>query len=161
MVYTIARMARRSRPYIVKEMQTDDFVNFKLLTSSIRNRSKDDTVCSVPWLKIKHQCYIKDLSDAMLFKTSMSTSEFKTLFTNKTRGKQGVVSMMSHAVLKPLFARSQTPRISTVKYNDLQELCQSLCIPSDHHAFYAALPNAMSVRDALPEPNFDEALELD
>lgn len=153
--YTIARMSRRAHPYVVQEMQKSDFLNFKLLASAcIKNRSKDNTGAVVPWLKIKHLCYLTNLPDAVLFMTKMSTSEFKTLMTNTSRRK--IVSIANDAVLKPLFACTQTPRISTAKYNDLQELCKSMCIPPDFHAFYAALPHDKSVRDALSEPNFDE-----
>lgn len=44
--------------------------------------------------------------------------------------------MANRAVFKPLFARTETARISTAKYKDLPELCKSKCIAPDYHAFY-------------------------
>ena len=155
--YTAARMARRARPYMVKEMQSSDFLNFKdIAVKCIKNRTKDYSGSVVQWLKIKHLCYVKHISNLVLFKYDLNSPEFKTLDISQTRGK---VTSVVNASVQPLYRCTKPPSISTAKYNDLQDLCKSFCIKEEYHAFYKSLPHSGSVRDTLPEPDVDEDSE--
>jgi hypothetical protein len=38
-------------------------------------------------------------------------------------------------------------------------MCEKLMIPHEHHPYYHGLKSEGTVRDALPEPNYDESEE--
>ena len=157
--YTIARMARRNKPYNVTEMLSSDFLNFKLLaTKGLKNLSKDANGNIVQWMNIKHLCYMKNQPDAIFFKYNVESAELGTILTSQTRGK---ITPVSQLPVANLYACQECPRISTAKYNDLQDLCRSLCIPKDYHAFYESLPRTSTVSDVLPEPDIDDDSDCD
>ena len=65
----IIEMARRRRPYKVKQMDFPDFVDCKALSSSlIKNHSKDEHGAQVNWLKIKVLRFEKSVDDCIQYK---------------------------------------------------------------------------------------------
>jgi len=148
--YQAARLARKSKPYVVKELHTSDFYNF----------SKNTNGDVVPWLKLKYMCYTKERPDLVLYKTDLDKPEFHTLVVSQTRGKAKDVSQ---CILRPLFACADPPKISMAKYKDLQDLCKSYCIPKEHHAFYAGLRHSANAADCdrLAEQNYDDETDVE
>ncbi|KAJ8879075.1 hypothetical protein PR048_019681 [Dryococelus australis] len=49
--------------------------------------------------------------------------------------------------------------ITAPKYKDLCTMRDKLIIPRGHHAYYRALKSDEGVRDAMPEPDYDESEE--
>ena len=60
---TLIHTARRSKPYIVKNMASDDFFYFKDLTSQIRNMEHDTMGSKIKWSEIKTITFTKDYPD--------------------------------------------------------------------------------------------------
>ena len=98
---------------------------------AIKNRSKDTNENVVNWLKIKQFCYLKSEPDAILFKYDLDAAEFFTLQVSRSRGKTTAITKVTPA---SLFACQEKPKISTAKYNDLQDLCRTMCTSQEYHA---------------------------
>lgn len=155
--YRLASVSRRTKPFQVVVMDSDDFVNCQELSKSIiRNRNKDVNGETVQWLQVKHFQYSHQHPFMLLYKYHYS-EEFKQLNVRLSLGLRSKKEVLSQALTKLYNEPNTLPAISVAKYNDLMYLCTSLAIPRDYHAFYSALRHSSSSRDAVTEPEGTEA----
>lgn len=140
----IISLARNNPPpYEVTHMQHDEFLDFgsqNRFQPYVENNKKialNDAV----WVQFR-----ENDPTAIFIKTSFDQQDFYPLKLRKRRGKAHIVKT----------AYSQIINISVKKKQDLMNLCKDLQIPKFYHNFYENLPSSEVVREALPEPDFQE-----
>jgi hypothetical protein len=158
--YRIVQQARARDPYIVHQLDLSEISNYKAMTDAfILNRAYDTEKEKVTWLQMKWLKYTKANPKSIMFRYDYDT-EFKTIAVNvSSRGPGGRRRCQKFQGAQCLF--TEPPKISLLKYNDLISLCDSFAIPRDYHSFYHNLPHSGQVREALPEPDEEEASDND
>ncbi|XP_052278769.1 uncharacterized protein LOC127877153 [Dreissena polymorpha] len=133
---TCMQMARRMKPYSVTEMGSDNFFDFKHLSTKVRNLDKDTQGFKIKWMKIKTISFHSENPDTAQIQYDFNKPcVYLNMQPNlRNKGKQ-------LPCLKQLFrpgCNKQT--IPHVKYYSLVKLCENNTIPSAYHAFYKDLP---------------------
>jgi len=133
----IIRMARRSQPYIVNRLNTEDFLDFKQLSQTMRllNSKTDDLGKAIQWAEMRVFRVDKYFDDKIFFKTSHLQQDYHSI-TLRLRGS------VSDLVVAPL--NNSAPRLKKEKYLDLVSMCKGpLPVVSDPHdaKFYLDLPH--------------------
>lgn len=141
-------LARRKNPYHVIEMNTDDFIDFKSLSTDLRIlsvRTCDNTNANIKidWTTMSELKVIKSKPRTIYFKTSplQETHQSITLKRHvKTADAQGDSLKRKH--IEKL--NKAHPKITHQKYKDLLSLCSGnrpVIRGEDHKRFYINLPH--------------------
>lgn len=141
---TIIKVARQKpSPFSTHSLQFDDFKDFKGAISSQLKK--------IPWMKVCWLRYSKENANIIQYKTSFEEDEFSQIKLIHKRGRPS----------EPTVNQAYNYRlpISNEKYNDLIGLCKDLIIPKSSHIFFEVLPHAASIKNALPEPDIEDASE--
>ncbi|CAH2099230.1 unnamed protein product [Euphydryas editha] len=132
---TLIKNARKNgKPFIVKKLTYDFFVDLKLLQEKWGyNFSEDEDKNSVILNNIKVLKFMKTDSFSFYYKISYSQSEFKRVNIRNKRKK-----MMSPEEIVLTKAFSQRLELSEHKKKDLRNLINKNLIPSYYRDFYAS-----------------------
>lgn len=134
----IIRMARHNPfPFVVKKMTYDEFLNFNLLSSTLK---------TIPWRQVCCLEYRKTNPFSVYFKKEFDQDFTEVTF--KTKGRPGK-SVIPKAYSNPI-------PIAPAKLKDLQTMCKNNTIPKEYHSFYNNLKSCSGEVDKLPEPDDDE-----
>lgn len=125
-------------PYAVKEMNKDDFFDFKGLLDN-KNWTKDLTNQVMRWNQIREVKVNANAYDRIEYKYDLG-EEPKTLVVLRT-GKRNNQRNQRHFELNEAY-RDGCISIPYEKYKDLNSMCKSLAIPRKYHSFYKNLPHA-------------------
>ncbi|CAH2105198.1 unnamed protein product [Euphydryas editha] len=133
---TLIKNARKNgKPFIVKKLTYDFFVDLKLLQEKWGyNFSEDEDKNSVILNNIKVLKFMKTDSFSFYYKISYSQSEFKRVNIRNKRKK-----MMSPEEIVLTKAFSQRLELSEHKKKDLRDLINKNLIPSYYRDFYASI----------------------
>lgn len=136
----IFRLARTKQPYIVDEMQYNDFLDFKKLSKE-RNTLKSTSADSkegINWLEIMEMRVEKDNPDMIFFKTSHLEEKYRSMTLSKKRNQvpldKVIVSQLNESTIP----------LSTGKYQDLVSLCSGntpVIRNENYQHFYLSLPH--------------------
>jgi hypothetical protein len=157
--YHAVRLARKSKPFTVKILDTTEFLDFKQVANKIvRNRTIAIDGSKLNWLKVKQFRYAREKPFTVQFKYGYKDVDpFLELQVNRSaRGRRPDTMPES---IRSLF--SQPPPISDAKFKDLISLCNSQAIPRDYHSFYQSLSHSSASRDVLTEPDACDDIEQD
>ncbi len=132
----IFRLARRKRPYIVRPLQFDDFLDFKSMSTDLNVLNTRDTDKeNVNWTKVMEFRVMKTEPDTIFFKTSHTQESYKTLSLKRQQNQYLKTEKVSKLNVKPV-------EISLDKIRDLQSLCHGdtpVIKMAEHKAFYDSL----------------------
>lgn len=170
MVYTpdqwfaLIRWAKQDgNPYIVKEMGTSDFFDFKTLLSGCNWKMNTDRE-RVFWSQIRQLEILPDESNKIDYKTNFCDHEFKTIIVQNTletprtrrirnrRENNLLLAPLSRPLIQAYMGKLPIPQ---AKLQDLKYLCQTNIIPSIYHEFYNNLIEGC-VRDVDERSEEDE-----
>ena len=129
------RNARTKHPYNVKEMSVEDFYDFKLLSSELKNFDTNIDNEKVYWNSFKTLMFSITEPNMFQYKTDY---EGDVLSVDLLRHLRSDAPCPQNLILKPL--RSEEIPINPKKYKDLISLCRKGIIPRVHHRFYLLLP---------------------
>lgn len=115
----IMRLARPQKPYVIHQMNTEDFLDFKTLAQDLRilKERSDDQKSGDPvnWTKMVDIAVSKSRPEVIQFKTSHLQSDYKSIslkrLPNNILGKE--VNKLN----------KESPKLSKDKYEDLLSLC--------------------------------------
>ncbi|CAH2087499.1 unnamed protein product [Euphydryas editha] len=134
-VTLIKNVRKNGKPFIVKKLTYDFFVDLKLLQEKWNyNFSEDEDKNSVILNNIKVLKFMKTDSFSFYYKISYSQSEFKRVNIRNKRKK-----MMSPEEIVLTKAFSQRLELSEHKKKDLRNLINKNLIPSYYRDFYASV----------------------
>ncbi|KAF2896869.1 hypothetical protein ILUMI_09308 [Ignelater luminosus] len=130
----VIRSARKSKPYKVNEMATEEFFDFHDLS---QNLGKSFSVSvkgeKVIWNDIQILKVAKDSSGVILYKNSYNSEEFKEIKVLMIkRGRSSSSAIYDVYNLKPAYR--ERPTISDKTKSHLMELCQKNLIPKEDAA---------------------------
>ena len=149
----VIKLARRSNPYKVVQLEHDDFIDMKDLEERLfRNVKKDVEGEKVKWLEIRVIRYDAQSPNTIRFKYNFN-EEFRQLKVRMT--SRGYDHEASLKVTK--LYNEQLP-VSIDKKKDLVSLCVRNVIPEVFHSFYKNLASHDEV-ERLPEPDTQETEE--
>ena len=135
--FAVVRSARSSKkPYIVCEMTSGDFINFKEMSSKVRNLNMNDSGNKISWSKVRQVVSKADDPSALYIKTSYNGQPQRLDLIRRKRTSGGA----DDAANVKLLHRMSKPGISELKKHDLMTLCSSGQIPVGYREFYEALP---------------------
>jgi hypothetical protein len=132
-------------------MESASFLKMKDLSCNIVNRKIDNNGKKVEWLKIRWIRFVKSNPFEMLFKYSVTESEFHAVNLRK-RGRSNMKVIQSLPQLYPLGRQ-----ITVAKYKDIQYLLKYI-LPV-HHSFHESLPHHS--RDAADVEASDDIVDDD
>ncbi|KAL1454579.1 hypothetical protein WDU94_010799 [Cyamophila willieti] len=141
----VIREAKDLDPFIVTQMQREDFLNFKKLTSKITHRKIDQNGEKVKWLKIMLIEIRKENPLTLFFKYSHTEEEpyHQLDLSKKVSRKSGPITVsLSDVQLNTL--NEDPVKLAPAKVTDLQSLLEY--IPPAYQDFYRKL--AISEDDA-------------
>ena len=135
--FAVVRSARSSKqPYIVCEMTSGDFINFKEMSSKVRNLNMNDSGNKISWSKVRQVVSKADDPSALYIKTSYNGQPQHLDLIRRKRTSGGA----DDAANVKLLHRMSKPGISELKKHDLMTLCSSCQIPVGYREYYEALP---------------------
>ena len=136
--YVIARGAKKTgKSYEVKEMETDDFVDWHQLASvHFKTINMDDAGNRVSWKSIRAMEFRKESPNKMFFKYHYDQDYSVITFSKPGRRKR--VELKDSDLKK---AYDRPPPISSAKFKDLASLCMSQAIPKIYRNFFETLPH--------------------
>lgn len=148
---SVIRISRtRPRPYIVKHMESAEFLNFKKLSTDLRIlkiRKDNEQGDHIKWNEMKEILVEKNAPQEVKFKTSHLQENFRSFSLGRI---QEDIFSQDLAVLNKI-----PPKISNEKYNDLVSLCGGdtpVIKHPEHTLFYRSLPhNATRQRESDSE----------
>ena len=142
-IYTTAqwsatiRAARVKKPYIVKEMSFNDFIDFKALANHIKNFESNESNEKVPWNAFKILMIQSSKPNIFSYQTDYDGQSKDVNLFARLRQKQ--IPRPKDIQLERL--RKEGIPKSRDKYLDLLQLCKSGVIPRAHHPFFMFLPH--------------------
>lgn len=123
--------------YLVKEMQTEDFLNWKVLAQEIgKNYSINNDEEKCVWSDVKVVEVRKASRNILYYKTSYKDNQFKEVDLRRRARR----SNRSDYTLIPAY--SEVAAITEKKKQDLLSLCKAKAIPVQHHHFYESLKSS-------------------
>ena len=142
-VVTVMSLARPSNPYIVKQLQFEDFLDFKGLSKDLRilesgkaSGSQEDGFGG--WGNIMELKVTKQHPDKIFYKPSHNDSAYKIMSLKRLNKSVKDISL----TLKRL--NTGRTNISREKYTDLQTLCSGTTPVvglHEHKVYYTSLPH--------------------
>lgn len=140
-IIPIIRLARKKHPYIVTEMNYDDFLNFKKFSQDLRilslRKAQDDACCETDlnWTKLFSVMVTKSNLKKIFFKTSHFADNFSSIVLPRN------VDLFKVMVDK---LNNGVQKVPEKKFNSLVSLCQGVTpvirIP-EYQEFYKNLPH--------------------
>lgn len=140
-IIPVIKLARKKHPYIVTEMNYDDFFNFKKLSQDLRilslRKAQDDASCEteVNWTKLLSVMVTKSHLNKIFFKTSHFADNFSFISLSRN------VNLFKVMVDK---LNNGVQKVPERKFNSLVSLCQGVTpvirIP-EYQEFYKNLPH--------------------
>lgn len=148
----LIRQTGRRKPFIVKEMVREDFLDFAgLLTGQLLLRKMDTDGNVFNWRHVKWLHFDKNEPGILYYKTELDESDFKTV-SFRRRGR-------SDLVLRPQL-RYKSPNCITVeKKKDLMDLLQF--VSPVFHQFYKELETSKSARNVHPDTIVEETDDVE
>lgn len=134
---TVIQSAKKTgKPFKVHELNYENFINFKQLTSNIGNNFNKNTLGQkVLWNDLKVIKVSKKHPDRLFYKTSYEQLDFgEIIVMNKTRNAKKKSDGLK---LSKLY--SEPPGISKEKKKDLIQLCDNKLIPENYQYFFKQL----------------------
>lgn len=131
---TIVKSSKKTgRPFIVKELQTSDIMDWKKLSNEIgKNYNLNSVGEKVVWNEVKEFKVLKENPTTIQYRTSYRDREYKLIdITMRMRKKNEEIT------LQPAYVES--PTIPINKKLDLTSLCDGNYIPKAHHNFFKNL----------------------
>ncbi|WAQ94759.1 hypothetical protein MAR_007230 [Mya arenaria] len=135
---TCMRMARRSNPYHVTELTSEDFIDFKELSTKVRNLDTDSEGSKIKFLEIKTISFSSDCPDTAVIQYDYGCSLINLNVKPRLRNNDNTLP-----ALEPHFRQADFPKLSKSKNDDLMTLCEKNTIPQAYHSFYKSLPVAL------------------
>lgn len=140
---TVMKTSKKTgKPYIVKEYQTEDFLDWKKASENIgKNYNIDDVGTKCSWNQFKMIKISKQEPDKIYYKYNYNDDDFERFIDvkHKMRGRRPEISNL---ILEKAY--TVPPPIPQNKKNDLMSLCQSRIIPERHHNFYYNIKSSNS-----------------
>lgn len=135
--YILARTAKTTgKSYIVTEMETNDFLDFKALSETAgKNWNIDDEKDKVPWTHIR-VIQARKSSPGMIFYKTQYDQDFISITLAGGKRRSGPIDLKE--IEAPLCYNAPN-LISKAKYNDLKYLCESRAIPQTYHSYFLGL----------------------
>ena len=136
---TVFSLARPKQPYIIHQLQFDDFWDFKTLSKDLRileARRSSGSEGTFNWNRVMELQVSKQHLDKVFYKTSHSELEFKSLSLKRLK------KSINEYDLPKLNAEAN--KISKEKYNDVLSLCSGptpVVNIREHKSFYMNLPH--------------------
>ncbi|XP_076453198.1 uncharacterized protein LOC143288506 [Babylonia areolata] len=136
---TVFSLARPKQPYIIHQLQFDDFLDFKTLSKDLRileARRSSGSEDSFNWNRVMELKVSKQHLDKVFYKTSHCDQEFKSLSLKRLQKD------INKCDLRKLNAEAN--KISKEKHNDLLSLCLGttpVVNIREHKSFYMNLPH--------------------
>ncbi|XP_072387122.1 uncharacterized protein [Diabrotica undecimpunctata] len=130
---TVVKCSKKSGlPYIVREMETKDFIDFKHVSFLLGNNYKiDQNKENVKWADIKILQCRKDSPHIIFFKYNYDDELWNSFNLKKS---SRTTHNIREVLLKPAY--KEQPKIQMAKKKDLVYLCHSSMIPEAYHSFY-------------------------
>ena len=138
----IVSAARPQKPYIVKEMDINDFYNFKEVSKQLKNLDLDVNREKVYWSMIRTMKITAQNPNILQFQYEYEGPIYEINLVQRLRRSHEIPPNPRNIILQQL--KDQRPLISKEKYDDLVSLCQKNIIPSVHHHFFLSLPYALN-----------------
>ena len=132
---TIVQMARRKHPYTVTEMTFDNFFDFKLMETNIKNLDIDENGNKIKWKEIRQIEFNDEKPNCLMVKYDYDGD------THLVKLNPNLRKQSKEPKLFKLFQNTDRPKLSSDKYKDLVELCRKHTIPAAYHSFYEDLPH--------------------
>lgn len=164
--YALIRWAKQDgNPYLVQEMTTLNFMNFKALLPGC-NWTKNTNRERVFWSQLRQLEIWPQFSDRIQYKTDFCDHEFKCIIVNNaletpiTRSRNRI--RLDNSPLPAPLARTLTQAyegklpIPEAKLQDLKYLCRNNVIPSVYHDFYMSLMEGSNENQHDNEDEEDE-----
>ena len=134
----IFRLARKKRPYIVHSLQSEDFLDFKMMAKLLRILSVrvDDQGNSVNWTEMREVMVTKKDLTKIYYKKSHLVDDFNSISLK--------VRLQQDGGLHPDKLYSGPPIIAKEKYDDLVSLCSGdlpVIRISEYGNFFKCLPH--------------------
>ena len=129
--------ARAEKPYVVIQMELEDFFDFKKMASSIRNFEVDEDGHKVKWTQIRAMEFSNQHPNTMFIRYRYDKdAKCVNLMTSRRNMRQRITE-------KPQLKQLRTTSIplSAAKFADLMKLCDKQLIPPRHQHFYKNLPH--------------------
>lgn len=150
--YTIIRKCRSRKPFVVYEMQKDDFYGSKSLEDAVIRRKKNKDNAPVAWLKIQWLHFEKNKPYKIFYKETLNEDIPFDVIDLLPNNRKGAPKQFKNIALSPLY-ESSLP-INDKKKKDMEELFQF--IPPIHQQYFKDIIADGSVEDigALEEEDF-------
>lgn len=135
----VFRLARPKQPYIIHQLQFNDFLDFKSLSKALRilDAPRDSGGNEqLPWNSIMELCVRKDHPTKIYFKTSHTDKDFQVISLKRLS--------QSVSDFELTLLNKEKTKLSKDKYQDLVSLCtgQTPVIRiEEHKKFYLSLPH--------------------
>ena len=136
----IVSAAKHQKPYIVKEMDINDFYNFKEVSKQLKNLDLDVNREKVYWSMIRTMKITAQNPSILQFQYEYEGPIYEINLVQCLRRSHEIPPNPRNIILQQL--KDQRSLISKEKYDDLVSLCQKKIIPSVHHQFFLSLPYA-------------------
>ncbi|GFR78138.1 hypothetical protein ElyMa_005842400 [Elysia marginata] len=147
--FTVPRTARiLKQPYVVHEMTSGDFIDFKGMASQVRNLTTDDSGNKISWSKVGQVMSMADDPSVLHIKTFYNGQPQRLDLNRQNRVSAGADAC--NVKLK-LMKGMCKPGIPELKKRDLMTLCSSGQIPTAYRAFYESLPTDGDAEDSASE----------
>lgn len=132
----VIRSASHRRQYIVKEIMTEDFFDFKDLSKNLLNFEVDTEGNKVSWLKIRSIKIKKCNPNVAEIKYGVDSPPVTLNLFQKGRRSMDFPDI-NNLQLKPL----QPLKIDSDKHRHLMKMCEKKIIPRAHHDYYENIPH--------------------
>ena len=114
-------------------MASENFYDFKYLSTKVRNLDTDNQGSKIRWLEIKKISLHSEFSDTAQYDYNKPCVYLNLQPSLRNKDKQ--LPDLNHN-----FRHGNSPKVSQSKYEDLKILCDQNIIPQPYHSFYKSLP---------------------
>ena len=138
----VIRSARKSKPYKVNEMATEEFYDFHDLSQNVGNNfSVNVKGEKVIWNNIQILKVSKDSPGIIFYKNAYNSEAFEEIKVQTVKhGRPSLSAINGVYNLKPAYQKP--PTISDKTKSHLMELCKKNLIKKVHHPFFENLNSA-------------------
>lgn len=147
------------QPFVVNRLTYSDFMNFKPLADSLKNKFPWRQLCSIEYERVDTEDGSQLVTARYKTRYSSDFKEVSLATTTHMTRKSRIPAQRCQTLPRPAYKEALP--IATKKYNDLMKMCDDLVIPPEYHEFYRNLKHSSSTRDSLPQPDEEEVSEAD
>lgn len=153
--YSIIKTARRSKKFMLVQMQQEDFLNTDSLHNAITKRKKNASGAAVNWLSIQWLMYKKEKPFTIFYKETLNEDiPFEEIDIRPT--KEGRPRLLKNIEQAPMYSG---PRIMNhLKKRDMLSLLKY--IPPIHHTFFENIRTSANVVDSGSLTDGEEDVDL-